>query len=165
MMNTATQSVATLEQPAPFDPMRALALENQALILRLRAAQIPQHIGMAAASRALAVDLPRALVAQIGADLKSGVLAERWESAKEAAESSQAGGDPTLAAVAAILAEQTKIISRYLSVRGEEWASDAHRLEGQASALEAQSDRLMRATAAGSDSRPEASAEESAQGS
>ncbi len=41
------------------------------------------------------------------------------------------------------LGEQSKTAARYLSVRGEEWTSDAYRLEGQAGALETQSERLL----------------------
>jgi hypothetical protein len=143
---------------APLDPVRALAVENAALALRLRGAQIPQHVGMAAAARALAIDVPRVLMAQVEADLKSGALAKRWEEAQARAKESWAGieVEPQLAAVVMLLAEQTTAAGRYLAVRGEEWASDAYRLEGQAGALETQSERLLGATAS------EKSAEESA---
>jgi len=43
----------------PVGPIRALAAENTAAVLQLRGTQIPQHVGMAMACRALAVDLPR----------------------------------------------------------------------------------------------------------
>jgi hypothetical protein len=133
----------------PLDPVRALSIENGALILRLRAAQIPQHIGMAAAARALAVDLPRVLMAQLEAELKSGALVKRWEAARARAAEPPADVDvdPAFAAAVMLLGEQLRTSAHYLSVRGEEWASDAHRLEGQARALEAQSDRLTRVTA------------------
>jgi short subunit fatty acids transporter len=136
-------------QAAP-DPIRSLAAENAALVTRLRGAQIPQHVGMAAAARALAVDLPRVLMAQLEADLKSGALAKRWEKAQARATEPSAGIDvePQLAALVMLLAEQTKTAGHYLAVRGEEWASDAYRLEGQAGALEAQSERLLRAMVA-----------------
>jgi len=129
------------------DPIRALALENAALVMRLRGTQIPQHVGMTAAARALAVDLPRVLMAQVEADLKSGALAQRWEAARAHAAEPSSGIDvePTLAAVVILLGEQSKASARYLAVRGEEWASDAYRLEGQAGALETQAERLMRA--------------------
>jgi hypothetical protein len=129
------------------DPIRALAVENAALALRLRSAQIPQHVGMTAAARALANDLPRVLMAQVEADLKSGALAKRWKDAQDQARDPSAGIDvePQLAAVVMLLAEQTKTAARYLAVRGEEWASDAYRLEGQAGVLETQAERLARA--------------------
>lgn len=136
------------DSPVAPDPVRAIAAENVALALRLRGAQIPQHVGMAAAARALAADLPRVLLAQVEADLKSGALARRWEEALARMKDPSAGieVDPRLAALAMLLAEQTKAAQRYLAVRGEEWASDAFRLEGQAGALEAQSERLLRVT-------------------
>jgi hypothetical protein len=144
--------------PASADLVRALAAENAALALRLRGAQIPQHVGMAAAARALAIDLPRVLMAQVEVDLESGALTKRWQEAQERAKEPSAGidVDPQLAAVVMLLAEQTKTAARYLSVRGDEWASDAYRLEGQASALETQSERLLRAAT------PARAAEESA---
>jgi hypothetical protein len=150
-MTRATGLPGPTDTGDALDPVRALALENAALILRLREVQIPQHVGMAAAGRALAADLPRTLMAQLEADLKSGVLLERWEAARTRAASPSAGVtvDATLAAVVMLLAEQTKAASRYLSVRGEEWAADAYRLEGQASALESQSERLLRVAPAG----------------
>jgi hypothetical protein len=139
---------------APLDPLRALALENAALVLRLRGTQIPQHVGMTAAARALATDLPRVLLAQVETDLKSGALAKRWEAAQAKAAEPSSGVDvePALAALVLLLAEQTRVAARYLSVRGDEWASDAYRFEGQAGVLESQSDRLLRAA------HPEASA-------
>lgn len=149
---------------ATIDPIRALALENAALVLRLRGEQIPQHVGMAAASRALAIDLPRVLMAQVEADLKSGALAQRWEAARARAAEPSAGIhiEPTLAAVVMFLGEQSKTAARYLSVRGEEWASDAYRLEGQAGALETQSERLLRAAAPARAPADAKAAEESA---
>lgn len=146
-MSEAVDKPAAPSADAPLDPVRALALENAALVLRLRGAQIPQHVGMAAAARALAVDLPRILMAQVEADLKSGALAKRWEEAQARAKEPSAGIDvePQLAAVVMLVAEQARAASRYLAVRGEEWASDAYRLEGQAGALETQSERLLRA--------------------
>jgi hypothetical protein len=133
------------------DPVRALALENAALISRLRGSQIPQHVGMAAAARALAVDLPRVLMAQVEVDLASGALAARWEAARARVAVEPAGkpGDPMLHAIVALLAEQARDAARYLAVRGDEWAADAYRLDGQAGALEAQSSRLLGAAAVG----------------
>src|SRR5262249_23699650 len=83
-----------------------------ARVRRLRSAQIPQHIGMAAACRALAVELPRALTAQLDADLASGVLAQRWEAVRAAAAEPGASGDidSTLFALALLLREQGRAV-------------------------------------------------------
>lgn len=120
--------------------------ENEVLIDRLRSVQIPQHVGMAAAGRALAADLPRVLMAQTQADLSSGALGKRWQEALKRV-SADAGEEPErlLAAVATLFIELAQRAGRYVSVRAEEWASDAYRLEGQASALEAQVQRFHRA--------------------
>lgn len=124
----------------------ALAAENTELIERLRRAQIPHHVGMAAASRALSIDLPRVLLAQLQGELSSGALAQRWDAAvKRASSGEDPPEDAPLAAVAALLVEQVQKAGRYLAGRGEEWASDAYRLEGQANALEGQVERLARA--------------------
>jgi hypothetical protein len=128
------------------DAIRALAAENVARVARLRSTQIPQHVGMAAACRQLAVELPAMLVAQVEADLRAGVLANRWDEIRSAAaeDSASEGVDPTLAAIAVLLREQSRAVMRHLTVRGKEWTADAFRLEGQATALEGQAERLRR---------------------
>ena len=45
--------------------LASLAGENEARAESLRCVQIPHHVGMAAAARALAADLPRAFIAQL----------------------------------------------------------------------------------------------------
>jgi hypothetical protein len=126
------------------DPIRALAAENATAVVRLRTAQIPQHVGMAAACRALAIELPRELVTQVDAELASGVLAQRWDALRAAAADANPGGDidVTLATVAVLLREQTRAVMRHLALRAKEWTADAYRLEGQAAALESQAERL-----------------------
>ena len=128
------------------DAIRALAAENVACVARLRSTQIPQHVGMAAACRQLAVELPGMLVAQVEADLRTGVLAKRWEEIRAAAaeDAPGEGVDPTLAAIAVLLREQSRGVMRHLAGRGKDWTADAFRLEGQATALEAQAERLRR---------------------
>jgi hypothetical protein len=130
----------------PLGPIRALALENEAAVRQLRSAHIPQHVGMAAACRALAVELPRAIAAQVDADLKSGVLAQRWEAVRAAATEAGASGEPdaAMAALSLLLREQGRTLMRHLIRREKEWAADAYRLEGQADALEAQLHQLRR---------------------
>jgi predicted ArsR family transcriptional regulator len=130
----------------PLSSIRSLVAENEASVRRLRAVQIPQHVGMAAACRALAVELPRALAAQVDADLSSGVLAQRWEAVRTAAAEAGASGeaDPTVAALALLLREQGRAAMRHLVRREKEWAADAYRLEGQADALDAQVHQLRR---------------------
>ncbi len=130
--------------------------ENEVLIDRLRSVQIPQHVGMAAAARALAADLPRVLMAQTQADLSSGALGQRWQEALKRI-SADAGEEPErlLAAVATLFIELAQRAGRYIGVRAEEWAGDAYRLEGQASALEAQVQRFHRAREGISRSRAE----------
>lgn len=129
----------------PIGAIRVLAFASDASIRRLRSAQIPQHVGMAAACRALAVELPRVLVAHVDADLKSGVLAERWEAvrAEVAQTDATSDTDPALAALALLLREQGRTLTRHLVRREKEWAADAYRLEGQADAHEAQLQQLQ----------------------
>jgi hypothetical protein len=138
---TTAADGASPASDTPGDPtaeVRALAAENAARVRRLRGAQIPQHVGMAAACRALAVELPRALTVQIDSDLASGVLAQRWEAVRAAAAEPGASGelDSTLFAIALLLREQSRAVMRQLVRREKEWTADAYRLEGQASALE-----------------------------
>lgn len=151
-MNAVAHQPATADgvSDEPIRSIRALTAETEASVRRLRSAQIPQHVGMAAACRALAVELPRALAAQIDEDLGSGVLAQRWEAARTAAAAPGASGelDSTLAALALLLREQSRAVMRHLIRRDKEWAADAYRLEGQAAALEAQVHQLRRAVGA-----------------
>lgn len=130
----------------PVGSIRSIAAENEAGVRRLRSAQIPQHVGMAAACRALAVELPRALAAQVDADLSSGALAQRWETVRAAAAEPGVSGefDSTLAALALLLRDQGRAVMRHLVRREKEWAADAYRLEGHADALEAQVHQLRR---------------------
>ena len=123
-----------------------LAAENAVLVAGLRGAQIPQQIGMAAACRALMVEVPRELASQVDADLASGALAQRWHAAHAAAVESSAGGatDPAAVALAVLLRELSRSVMRHLVARGKAWTADAYRLEGEAAALEAQAERLRR---------------------
>jgi hypothetical protein len=125
-----------------FELVSSLTRENKSLIEGLRQTHIPQHVGMAAAARALGVDLPRVLMAQLQGDLASGTLAKKWEAAL-----ARYGEDERSAArvnaLAVLLIEQAKATGRYVAVRAEEWAADAFRLEGQATALEEQGQRLV----------------------
>lgn len=138
----------------PVATVRALAAENATQVRRLRSAQIPQHIGMAAACRALAAELPRALMAQIDADLTSGALAQRWEAVRAAAAEPGASGelDSTLFALALLLREQRRVVIRHLVRRQKEWTADAYRLEGQAGALEGVAAQLVRVAAGATES-------------
>lgn len=128
---------------AQTELMRSLADESQSHVDRLRSAQIPQHVGMAAAGRALATDVPRMLMAQVQTEIGSGALGQRWEAAL--ARAGKDGPEATLAALAVLLIDQARVTGRYLATRAEEWAADAYRLEGQATALEAQTKRLAEA--------------------
>ena len=126
--------------------LRSLASESAEKLERLRRVQIPQHVGMAAAGRALAVDLPKALVAQVQAGLSSGALGQWWEAAlKRAGTEGEEGPAATLTALAAVLIEQAQRAGHYVASRAEEWASDAYRMEGHASGLEDQLRRLEQA--------------------
>jgi hypothetical protein len=113
---------------------------------------------MAAACRALALDLPGALGAQVEADLASGELAQRWQAARDAAAGAAGPSDvePAIAAVAALLREHGRVAMRHLLACGKEWMADAHRLEGQAAALESQAERLRRVAAAEDARTPDA---------
>lgn len=120
--------------------------EAEVLIERLRNLQIPQHIGMAAAGRALSVDVSKALISQVQADLSSGALGQRFtEALKRLNADAGEESEQRLAAIASLLIELAQRASRYIAVRGEEWSSDAYRLEGQSGALEAQLQRFHRA--------------------
>jgi hypothetical protein len=123
----------------PIPAIRSLAADGEASVRRLRSAHIPQHVGMAAACRALAVEIPRALNAQVDADLKSGALGQRWDAIRASVSGEP---DPTLTAIALLLREQGRAVMRHLIRRDKEWVADAHRLEGQADALEAQVQQL-----------------------
>jgi len=126
--------------------VRRLAAENEALVAGLRGGQIPQRIGMAAACQTLMVELPRELAAQVDADVASGALAQRWEAARAAAVEAAAPGevDPGLVAISVLLREHGRGAMRHLIRRAKGWAADAYRMEGEASALEAQAARLRR---------------------
>jgi predicted ArsR family transcriptional regulator len=149
MTGTDANDTAAGVPADPAQSIRALAAEHAALVRRLRGAQIPQHVGMATACRALAVELPRALAAQVDADLRSGVLAKRWAAVRAAAAEPGASGelDATLTALALLLREQGRAAMRHLLLCEKEWAADAYRLEGQAGALEATIERLQRVAA------------------
>ncbi len=151
--------MAQQSDPAERDPARtpdatsaqlvlvgSLLSETEVLIERLRHLQIPQYVGMAAAGRALAADLPKVLLAEVQADLSNGALLTRWDEAVKRT-SGDAGEEPEqrIAAVAAMLVELAQRAARHLAVRADEWAGDAYRLEGQANALEGQLQRLHRA--------------------
>jgi len=135
------------QRRTPIEAVRSLARENDELVARLRNTQIPQHVGMATACQALAVELPAMLVATIEAELRSGALAKRWQAVRAAADESCAGGgvEPTMASIAALLRDQSRVVMRHLAARGKEWTADAYRLEGQAAAFEGQAERLRRA--------------------
>jgi hypothetical protein len=139
-----TPSPAACTIPDRAEAIRGLAAENVASVARLRSTQIPQHVGMAAACRQLAVELPGMLVAQVESDLRTGVLAKRWEEicAAAAEDATREGVAPTVAAITVLLREQTRAVMRHLAHRGKEWTADAYRLEGQATALESQAERL-----------------------
>lgn len=145
-MGTSNAASATDDATGnPVALVRVLAAEHTARVRRLRNAQIPHHIGMAAACRALAVELPRALTVQVDADLASGVLAQRWEAVRAAAAEPGASGDldSTLFALALLLREQGRSVMRHLVRREKEWTADAYRLEGQAGALEGVAAQLL----------------------
>jgi hypothetical protein len=123
--------------------LHTLIAENRAAAQHLRTKAIPHQIGMAAACRALAVELPRSLAQQLESDVESGVLAERWRVAQAMA--AAAGDfDPLLGAVALVVKEQTQVALRHLALRGKAWTAESYRLEGQADALEAQTEQLCR---------------------
>ncbi len=120
--------------------------ETEVLIERLRNLQIPQHIGMAAAGRALSVDVSKALISQVQSDLSSGGLAQRFaEALKRLNADAGDESEQRVAAIASLLIDLAQRAARYIAVRGEEWSSDAYRLEGQSGALEAQLQRFHRA--------------------
>ncbi len=137
----------------------SLLSETEVLIERLRHLQIPQHVGMAAAGRALAADLTKALIAEVQADLSTGALLTRWDEAMKRT-SGDAGEEPEqrIAAVAAMLVELAQRAARHIAVRADEWASDAYRLEGQANALEGQLQRFYRARESVAQARKDATA-------
>ena len=145
MKRTSETSEAATED-GQLALLRTLAAEAADKLERLRRVQIPQHVGMSAAGRALAIDLPKALVAQIQAGLTSGALGQRWEAAlKRAGTDGEDSPAAALTALATVLIEQAQRAGHYVASRAEEWASDAYRLEGHASGLEDQLRRLEQA--------------------
>ncbi len=168
MSDTDSEDTEVIRPPDGVDAqlvlVGSLLSETEVLIERLRNLQIPQHVGMAAAGRALAGDLPKALIAQAQSDLSTGALTKRWQEALKRA-SGDAGEEPeqAVAAIAALLIEQAQRTARYVAVRAEEWASDAYRLEGQANALEGQLQRFHRTREGISRSRVEGAAADARQ--
>lgn len=151
-MSTGQENPAVAAASDGFDAqltlLQSLASEGEARAESLRCVQIPHHVGMAAAARALAADLPRAFIAQLQGDLSSGALGERWDASLKrlsGAEGEPKAMEAALAAVAALLIEQMQRVGKYLASRGEEWAADAYRLEGHAAGLDEQIRRLQRA--------------------
>ncbi len=145
-MKPTTETSEAATEDGQLALLRTLAAEAADKLERLRRVQIPQHVGMAAAGRALAIDLPKALVAQIQAGLTSGALGQRWEAAlKRAGTEGEDGSAATLTALATVLIEQAQRAGHYVASRAEEWASDAYRIEGHASGLEDQLRRLEQA--------------------
>lgn len=145
---------------AQLSLMRSLASESRTRLGRLRALQIPQHVGMAAAARALATDVPRVLIARVQTELASGALGQRWEVALKRLASGEGEQAPeaALATLAALLIEQAQRAGRYLAGRADEWTQEACRLDGQALALEEEAVRLERAQEGIARSREEGNA-------
>jgi hypothetical protein len=152
MSSEALEPTLIKKAPDGFDAqltlLQRLTTEVDARAESLRCVQIPHHIGMAAAARALGADVPRALISQVQSDLSSGALAQTWEATLKRL-SKDEGGQPTpeaaLAAVAALLMDQAQRAGRYLAKRGDEWAADAYRLEGHATALDEEKKLFERA--------------------
>lgn len=148
MSSAEVLALPPTKEPA-FDrveAIRALAVENAAVVARLRMTQIPHHVGMAAACRQLAVELPGILLAQVDADLRSGALAKRWEEVRASAAetSAQGAGEASVPALAHLLREQIRAAMCHIAGRGKDWTADALRLEGEATALAGQAERLLR---------------------
>lgn len=137
--------------------LRALVTENDAAVRQLRSAQIPHRVGMAAACRALALEVPRTLAAQLEDELKSGGLARRWDAARaSAAEAGASEPDIPLTALMQLLREHGRAVMRHLLTREKEWAADAYRLEGHADAIEGMLERLRPVLASAATSDPDA---------
>jgi hypothetical protein len=128
----------------PAAPLRALIRENHAAVQHLRENAIPHQIGMAAACRALSLDLPRVLSQQLEADIVNGTFAERWRASQAAAAAAAGDFDPLLGAVALVVKEHVYAAARHVVTRGKAWAAEAYRLQGQAEALETQTTQLAR---------------------
>lgn len=128
--------------------LQGLIDDTEARAESLRCVQIPHHVGMAAAARSLATDLPRVLAAQIQGELSSGDLSRTWESTLKRLSKTETGRptpEAELAAVAALLLELVQRVAKHLAAQSEQWARDAYRLEGHADALDEQRGRLQRA--------------------
>ncbi|HET9621815.1 MAG TPA: hypothetical protein VFP84_10630 [Kofleriaceae bacterium] len=129
----------------PATAVRALIVQNEVAVQHLRAKAMPHHLGMAAACRALAAELPETLARHLDEDLASGALADRWRHAQVVArEAAAEGEDPTLAAIGLMLEAQRRAVVRHIALRGKVWTAEVYRLEGQADALEAQTEKLRR---------------------
>lgn len=143
--NNPGNGSASTGEPAPS--ILGLAAEQAQLAHQLRTTQIPHHIGMAAAGRTLALELPRVLAADLASDLGSGALARRWADARAAAAEPGRSGeyDSTLFALALLLRDHNRAVLRHIVRREQDWSTDAYRFEGQANALEAATKRLAQA--------------------
>lgn len=111
-------------------------------IASLRATDIPQRVGMAAAARVLAQDISRAAVEHIEALRSDRTLHKRFE---------DHGAQEDVAVE--LLRELVARIASRIQARGEAWLDESLRLEGQVVALE---DRISRLMAAASANREEA---------
>lgn len=153
--------------------LRELQAENSISIDHLRGVLIPQQVGMVAAGRLLAAELPSTVARDLASSLESGELARRWDVALESAselrrreerqddtDDRRAGGVFWVALVA-LLQEQARRGARHLLQRSREWSAQAYRLEGRADELVVQNQKLVRllaaAGSAGSDDAPGAS--------
>lgn len=107
---------------------------------KVRDVQIPQKVGMAAAARIAADRLPRHLVALVQAQVSDGRLAAQWEEIKK--RTGGKGEPDEVVALATLLVGQATLVKEWLASMANNNEADAHRLEGQAVALENEAEAM-----------------------
>jgi len=107
---------------------------------RIRSSQIPQKVGMAAAARIAADRLFKHLTALVQAQVSDDRLAKQWaEIRKRAGEDGEVNEADALAT---LLVSQATLVREWLTSMASNNEADAHRLEGQAVALENEAEAM-----------------------
>lgn len=132
---TTEENTKTQQDDTRVEVLRQLESELRMKADRLRSAQLPQKVGMAAAARMAAERLPQHLTALVQAQVSDGRLAKQLEALRKRTESDEVEDEAGLS-LAALLIGQAALVGEWLARMAANNEADAHRLEGQAVALE-----------------------------
>lgn len=132
---TTEENHSTQQDDARVEVLQQLENELRMKADRVRTAQLPQKVGMAAAAKMAAERLPQHLTALVQAQVSDGRLAKQLKAMKKRAEGDEVEDEAGLA-LAAILIGQAALVGEWLARMAANNEADAHRLEGQAVALE-----------------------------